>query len=100
MDHQSAEKNVTRSGFTQMTLALLVAGLIVLHSFGDEASSKDSVPKPGPGPLGLGDHTRTLLMGEQKRTYLVHIPKGYDPKKPAAVVLALHGSSMNEHAIS
>ena len=34
-------------------------------------------------------------MGEQKRTYLVHVPKGYDPKKPAPVVLALHGAAMN-----
>ena len=46
-------------------------------------------------PLGPGDHTRTLMMGEQKRTYLVHVPKGYDPKKPAPVVLALHGAAMN-----
>ena len=28
-----------------------------------------------PDPLGPGDHTRTLMMGEQKRTYLVHVPK-------------------------
>jgi polyhydroxybutyrate depolymerase len=48
-----------------------------------------------PAPLGPGDHTRTLMMGEQKRTYLVHVPKGYDPKKPIPVVLALHGAAMN-----
>src|ERR1700729_606910 len=48
-----------------------------------------------PAPLGPGDHTRTLMMGEQKRTYLVHVPKGYDPKKPTPVVLALHGAAMN-----
>ncbi len=46
-------------------------------------------------PLGSGDHTRTVMMGEQKRTYLVHIPKDYDPKKPTPVVLALHGAAMN-----
>jgi polyhydroxybutyrate depolymerase len=45
--------------------------------------------------LGPGDHTRTLMMGEQKRTYLVHVPKGHDPKQPAPVVLALHGAAMN-----
>jgi polyhydroxybutyrate depolymerase len=48
-----------------------------------------------PGTLGPGDHTRTLMMGGQTRTYLVHVPKGYDPKKPAPVVLALHGAAMN-----
>jgi polyhydroxybutyrate depolymerase len=48
-----------------------------------------------PEPLGPGDHTRALRMGEQTRTYLLHIPKGYDAKKPAPVVLALHGAAMN-----
>ena len=48
-----------------------------------------------PEPLAPGDHTRTLMMGEQQRTYLVHIPKGYDLNKPGAVVLALHGAVMN-----
>ena len=46
-------------------------------------------------PLGPGDHTRTLMIGEQKRTYLVHIPPKYDPKTPTPVVLALHGALMN-----
>jgi polyhydroxybutyrate depolymerase len=48
-----------------------------------------------PEPLGPGDHTRSLKMGEQERSYLVHVPKGYDPKKPTPVVLALHGALMN-----
>jgi polyhydroxybutyrate depolymerase len=48
-----------------------------------------------PESLGPGDHTRTIMMGEQKRTYLVHVPKGYDPNKPTPVVLALHGAAMN-----
>ena len=55
-----------------------------------------SVPAAAqPDPLGPGDHTRSLMMGEQKRSYLIHVPKGYDPKKPAPVVLALHGAAMN-----
>jgi polyhydroxybutyrate depolymerase len=47
-----------------------------------------------PDTLGPGDHTRSLKMGEQERSYLVHVPKGYDPKKPTPVVLALHGAGM------
>jgi polyhydroxybutyrate depolymerase len=35
------------------------------------------------------------MMGEQKRTYLVHIPPKHDPKKPTPVVLALHGAAMD-----
>jgi len=34
-------------------------------------------------------------MGEQERNYLVHVPKSYDSKKPAPVVLALHGAAMD-----
>lgn len=45
--------------------------------------------------LNPGDHTRTVMMGEQKRTYLVHIPPKYDPKQPTPVILALHGAAMN-----
>lgn len=50
---------------------------------------------PQPDTLGPGDHTRTLLMGEQQRTFLVHVPKDYDPVQPTPVVLALHGAAMN-----
>ncbi len=48
-----------------------------------------------PTALTPGDHTRTLMMGELNRTYLVHVPKNYDTKKPTPVVLALHGAAMN-----
>jgi polyhydroxybutyrate depolymerase len=41
------------------------------------------------------DPTRTLTVGDQKRTYLVHLPPQYDPAKPTPVVLALHGAAMN-----
>jgi polyhydroxybutyrate depolymerase len=44
--------------------------------------------------IGPGDHNRSLKMGEQERSYLVHVPKAYDPKKPTPVVLALHGALM------
>ena len=69
-----------------ITLALI--GLVASSAFAQDTPKQSD-------PLGLGDHTRTLMMGEQKRTYLVHVPKGYDPKKPAPVVLALHGAAMN-----
>jgi polyhydroxybutyrate depolymerase len=46
-------------------------------------------------PLGPGDHTRAVAMDQQRRTYHVHIPNGYDPKRPTPVVLALHGAAMN-----
>lgn len=38
--------------------------------------------------------TRSLTSGGVKRTYLVHVPKGLDPKTPAPVVVAYHGAAM------
>ena len=46
-------------------------------------------------PLGSGDHTHTLMMSKDKRIYLVHVLKKYDPKKPMPVILALHGAEMD-----
>lgn len=48
-----------------------------------------------PVPLTPGDHHRDLTVGGRARSYLVHVPPGYDPKKPAPVVLAFHGAMMN-----
>jgi polyhydroxybutyrate depolymerase len=45
--------------------------------------------------LGPGDHARTLTVGDRKRTYLVHVPKSYDGKKPYPVVLIYHGGGSN-----
>jgi polyhydroxybutyrate depolymerase len=79
------------TNMTKFLLTLLLVGMTTLISFGQENPKKEAPL----AAIGLGDHTRTVMMGEQKRTYLVHIPKDYDPKKPASVVLALHGAAMN-----
>ncbi len=47
-----------------------------------------------PAPLGPGDHKRTIIVDDVKRPHYIHVPPKYDPKKPAAVVLALHGAGM------
>ena len=39
--------------------------------------------------------THSLKVGGLTRTYVVHVPKGRDPKSPLPVVLALHGATMN-----
>ena len=46
-------------------------------------------------PLGPGDHNRKLTVDDRERTYLVHVPKGYDSNKPTPVVLILHGAGTN-----
>jgi len=76
---------------TKFVLTLLLVGMTAMCSFGQEGPPQE----PPPAAIGPGDHTRTIMLGEQKRTYLFHVPKDYDPKKPVPVVLALHGALMN-----
>lgn len=45
--------------------------------------------------LGPGNHRRTLTVGDKERSYLVHVPPGYDAKRPTPLVVALHGAAMN-----
>lgn len=42
-----------------------------------------------------GDHSRKLQVDSIPRSYTFHIPKGFDPAKPAPVVLVLHGAATN-----
>jgi polyhydroxybutyrate depolymerase len=87
--------NVTKSSIAQILLALLIVGLTTPCSAVQETQPKESQPKAQPEALGPGDHTRTLTVGGQERTYICHVPKGYDSKNPTPVVLALHGAAMN-----
>ncbi len=50
-------------------------------------------------PLAPGDHTRTLQHDGRSRSYLVHVPPKYDPKRPTPVVLVFHGA-MTDAAIT
>jgi polyhydroxybutyrate depolymerase len=61
---------------------LCLAGLVVAPAMADE-------------PLGPGDHTRTVQVGDLERSYLVHIPAKYDPETPTPVVLVFHGAGTN-----
>jgi polyhydroxybutyrate depolymerase len=48
-----------------------------------------------PQQLGPGDHTRSLEVGGRTRSYILHLPPRYDPKRPTPVVLAFHGAMTN-----
>ncbi len=49
----------------------------------------------GAGPLKPGDHNRTVNVDRRTRSFLVHVPPGYDGKRPVPVVLAFHGGGGN-----
>jgi len=42
-------------------------------------------------PLQAGDVSRTLQVGTQARSYLLHVPAAYDGSKPVPLVLDFHG---------
>jgi polyhydroxybutyrate depolymerase len=46
-------------------------------------------------PLGPGDSERSVKVNDVARTYLVHVPPKYDPKRPTPVVLVYHGAFTN-----
>jgi polyhydroxybutyrate depolymerase len=46
-------------------------------------------------PLKPGDHPRSIDVDKRTRSYIVHVPPGYDNSKPVPVVLAFHGGGAN-----
>jgi len=44
-------------------------------------------------PLGPGSRMGTLEVGGLTRSYVLHIPPKYDPKRPTPLVLAFHGAA-------
>lgn len=50
-------------------------------------------------PPAKANPVRTVKSGGRDRTYLVHVPKGLDPKTPAPVVVVYHGAAMSSRVI-
>ncbi|QEH31906.1 Esterase PHB depolymerase [Aquisphaera giovannonii] len=46
-------------------------------------------------PLKAGDHFLELTAGGRPRSYLVHVPPGYDASRPTPLVLVFHSAMMN-----
>jgi polyhydroxybutyrate depolymerase len=42
-----------------------------------------------------GDELRSLEFDGRTRSYLVHVPRNFDPSRPAPVILAFHGGGTN-----
>ncbi|NOY99862.1 MAG: hypothetical protein GXP40_11805 [Chloroflexi bacterium] len=50
---------------------------------------------PAAPDLQPGDSTRTLTVDGRERSYVLHVPPGYDPGQPVPVVLVFHGGGGN-----
>ena len=49
--------------------------------------------------LAPGDRRATLLVGGRERSYIVHVPRGFDGKTPLPVVLVLHGATQRPQGV-
>lgn len=79
---------------------LLVSGLVLTSlafvSWEAAAPSPQQVdPTLDYTPVESGDHTRTLLWDGRQRSYIAHIPPGYDGSEPLPLVFDFHGGGGN-----
>jgi polyhydroxybutyrate depolymerase len=71
--------------------AVAIAAAALVAAFGAGASAS-AAPARGCGGHASGSSTLRLTIGGHSRTVIVHVPKGYSGKVPAALVLNLPGS--------
>ncbi len=71
---------------------MAAAGIVF---YGANGATKEPVAAPTPcttaRPLPSGTTTQTISSGGHERTYLLHVPPGYDGTTRAPVVLMFHG---------
>lgn len=74
-------------------LWLAASGLMGVEA--REKSSDEKKDKAVSGGLTAGNYERSFQHDGRDRRYLLHIPPGYKPGTPTAVVLAFHGGGSN-----
>ena len=91
----------SRAGATRILLAAVLSAILpTATGCAQPAPSPDGREKrvetpsvPTDDRVRVGDSTRTLVHDGEKRSYDLHVPPSYDPKKPIPVVLVLNSSS-------
>jgi polyhydroxybutyrate depolymerase len=69
-------------------------GIILLLAFFISGCAADQQLKENSmnsGKAASGDHRYSIRMNKVEREYLIHVPRGYDGKKPIPVVIMFHG---------
>src|SRR5258708_476161 len=70
----------------KLTLWVMILFTVVLFLYGGEALHASQDPQ---------DQKDFFTFGGRTRSYLFHVPSGYDPAKPIPLVLVLHGGGGN-----
>lgn len=75
-----------------VVLLMAAAGIVF---YGASGATPDARPATAPcqdaRPLPPGTSTQTIRSGERKRSYLLHVPAGYDGTTRVPVVVMFHG---------
>jgi polyhydroxybutyrate depolymerase len=80
----------------RILFAILVFLLILACGRGTTPTQPAPVPTGQTEPtLQTGDSTRSLVHAGIERTYILHIPPGYDSTRPMPLVLAFHGIGLS-----
>jgi polyhydroxybutyrate depolymerase len=80
-DRPSVEGSIPMHASRLLSCILAVALALSLGGCARTTHAKDTTDTAG-----------TITVGGRQRTYLVHLPSGYDPTRPVPLLIALHGS--------
>lgn len=73
-------------------IAAIICSFILVAILLSSCSSSTSTAFPSVKP---GDYNDSLVSGDRTRTYILHVPPGYNPDQPMPLVLVLHGAGSN-----
>ena len=76
-------------------LVLMFVYLTILACGGTVPASQTTAPGYANESSNPGDQIRVINFAGLERTYVLHIPPGYNPAKPAPLVLAFHGIGLD-----
>src|SRR5262249_8383515 len=73
-------------------------GLLSLVACGNSGSDSGTALTPSapavpaqPPAMQSGDYNKTITIGSEQRSYILHVPQNYDGSKPLPLVYILHG---------
>ena len=69
---------------------LVMVSLLVVWTWNTVASRKPVIQTPM-----VGDNARSMTFEHRERTYLLHLPVGYDGSRSLPLVIVLHGGAGN-----
>ena len=77
-----------------MKKILLIIGMLAVFGVGWRVSKRlrEQAPK-SPVVYQAGEYHETLAVDKRERSYLLHIPEGFDGRKPYPLLLGFHGGN-------